>query len=246
MGLLEKFKQFKARRLEKKIHKNLKVLQNPKAIREDRVAAIEFFKALKDDQVAVPALLRRFEFSLEHGINDTREKESAMEGIVDRGDQVVQLVTQHLKQTTKIAWPIKVLESLVDKSMLGKCLFECLDFGEISLNQDKVDKNYDLLCYLREFELESPTELFVFMSAHDERLRFAASEALLTQRHEEIPRKLEPFLSDMSAENTRIRQTVTEAFVKNRWTVSDPGKLANMGLNEGLFINSENQLEMRS
>lgn len=246
MGLFAKLKDIKANRLEKKIARNLKLIKNPKAIREDRVAAIEFFTELDDFAVATPALLQRFEYSLEHGINDTREKDTSKDGIMKHGAKVVPLVADHLYKTTRIAWPLKILRELTSDSEMIAILLKALDFSDVSLDHDKVDKNYDLLCHLRDFPLPDPLQLLPFLSEHDERLRFAVTEVLLSQDNSEIPGKLERFLSDFSAENTRIHQAVTEAFLTHKWSLKDPGKLTNSGLKYGMYINQKNQLEIHS
>ena len=82
MGLLDKYREFKENRLKKTIAKHLKSLKNPKAIQEERQAALDFFCECHEIKTAVPSLLQRFDFSLEHGIRDTREKEGAMDGIL--------------------------------------------------------------------------------------------------------------------------------------------------------------------
>src|SRR4051794_9223067 len=103
---------------EKRVAGALAKIKNPKAIREDRVAAIDYFSDLGDAAVAVPSLLQRFEYSLEHGINDTREKESAMEGIVSYGGDALPYVREHLLVTSRIAWPIKLLKALGEESQV--------------------------------------------------------------------------------------------------------------------------------
>ena len=48
----------------------------------------EFLAQNVDDaNLAVGALLNRFEYSLEHGINDSREKELALSGVVRHGKE---------------------------------------------------------------------------------------------------------------------------------------------------------------
>ena len=74
VGLIEKYRNYKQSRNEKRIEKASASVCNPKAIKEDRQAAIDYLASIDDASLAVPALLKRFEFSLEHGINDPREK----------------------------------------------------------------------------------------------------------------------------------------------------------------------------
>lgn len=245
MSIIKKFKDFRQKQREKKIARNLKVIKNPKAIREDRLAAIEFFVDQKDGHIAIPALLNRFEYSLEHGINDTKEKEMVMDGILKQKEVALPILVNHLKETTKIAWPIKIIQQLASPENFSGVLCETLDFSDVSFDQDKVDKNYDLLCYLRDFKLKEPLKILHFLSVHDERVRFAAVEALINQDDPEIPKKLEIYLTDDSSENTRLHQSVVVAFLEKGWTLHDPGKLVNKGLGSHFYINENNQLRAR-
>ena len=227
MGLLDKWRQFKENRRVKRIESNAKLVQKPKAMKEDRIAALEFFSEIEDPAVAVPALLKRFEYSLEHGINDTREKDRAMKGIVRHGDKCVPFIQTHMGTTTKIAWPIKILNAVADESTTVEILKSCLDFGDIAFDQAKVDKNYDVLCYLADYKVPGlAKQLKAFLDNHDERVRYAAIEVLKEQEDSEVPELLEPFLLDSTPENTRIRKAVIDAFANRGWKVKEKEKLS--------------------
>lgn len=241
MGLIEKYRQFKKNRHEKAIARNLKLIKNPKAIKEDRAAAIEYFCQLDQADIAVPSLLQRFDYSLEHGINDTREKESAMRGILKFEDSAIPFVKEHLHESNRIAWPIKAFKQIASDEQMIATLESCLDYGEVSFDQSKVDKNYDILCYLRDYPLSDSVcvKLFHFLEEHDERVRFAVAEVLLEQNESSIPEKLEPFLLDESAENTRIRQAIISGFAKNKWAVPHKDKFKIGPFIPGVSINKQ-------
>ncbi|MCB9228363.1 MAG: hypothetical protein H6618_02005 [Deltaproteobacteria bacterium] len=245
--LIEKYKQYKQQRLEKAIARNLKTIRNPKAIREDRTAAIEFFKASDHVEHAVPPLLQRFDFSLEHGINDSREKESAMEGILNFKEEAIPYIIEHIRQTYRVAWPIKALKALANETQVVEALSQCLDYGDISFDQNKINKNYDLLCYLRDYKLndELSRKLYHFLEQYDERVRFAATETLIEQDEPGIPHRLEAFMKDSSPENTRIRKAVTDCFINKKWKVSDSQAFPEGSLIQGINLNSEGILENR-
>lgn len=244
MGLFDKFR--KGGRDDKKIAKNVALIKNSKAIKEDRQGAIDWFSGLGDAGAAVPALLQRFEYSLEHGINDTREKEASMEGILGYGPEALPLVREHLLVTNRIAWPIKVLKALGEESQVNDILTSALDFGDVSFDQAKVDKNYDILCYLVEMKLPGfATKLAHFLNDPDERVRFAATECLIEQDEAEIPGLLERFLGDESPDNTRLRKSVIEAFLKKGWTVKDVAKFPNGQIVGPLFVTDKGKLEVR-
>lgn len=250
MGLFEKFRNFRQKRQEKAIEKNASLVANPKVSREERVAAIEYLVAQSDTAKVVPALLKRFEFSLEHGINDTREKEAVMEGLAAFGATIAPLIVEHLRSTSRIAWPIKTLKKITSAEQVRDALVSCLDFGDVSFDQHKVDKNYDILCYLHEYQLPTPAikSLFAFLSNLDERVRFAATEVLVEQENnaDEIAQRLEPFLLDHTPENSRIHQAVVQAFVKRKWHITDRQNFKVGPFDFGLVINNQFQLEAHS
>ena len=198
--IVKKYKSFKKNNLEKAIKKNAKTVRNQKAIREDRVGAIDYFKALQLPEHAIPALLARFEFSLEHGINDTREKEAAMEGILKFKEAALPYLEKHLHSSSYVAWPIKMYSAIASQDQLCSLLESCLNYDEVSFDQSKTDKNYDILCYLRDYKLaDHGRKITHFIKDHDERIRFAAAEILLEQDDKDVARELEPFISDSSA-----------------------------------------------
>lgn len=222
MELFEKIINYFKTRDERRNSSMAELVKNSKALREDRQGAINHFAEMQDLSTAVPALLQRFEFSLEHGINDTREKEKCLEAIVKYGNSALPLLRDHLKKTSRIAWPIKALVRISDEAVVIEALKECLDFGDISFNQEKVDKNYDILCYLADYKVPGFTnEIAHFFSAHDERVRYAAVELLCLQDDPAVPKLLESFLTDDSSENTRLRRATAMAFMNRAWQITN-------------------------
>jgi HEAT repeat protein len=247
VGFFDIFKGGGGKGDERRNAKALATIKNSKAIKEDRIAAIEYMKDLDDPTVAVPALLQRFEYSLEHGINDTREKESAFDGILAHGQDALPLVREHLLTTSRIAWPIKVLKALGDEGQVVEILKSALDFGDVAFDQAKVDKNYDILCYLVEYKLPGfVPQIAHFLNDPDERVRFACSELLLEQDDPEVASFLERFLSDESPDNGRIRQGALRAFLEKRWKIKDLTPFPERRVADGLTVNQEGYLEARS
>lgn len=248
MGIFSKLKSLTESNKEKRYEKAGRMVKNAKAIREDRQAAISFLaEDANDANVAVPLLMQRFEYSLEHGINDTREKELAMKGIVRFGGQALSLVQAHLKDTTRIAWPIKIIKEMGTEGEVIEALYGALNFGEISFDQAAVDKNYDVLCYLRDYQVPQFIEkMGHFLQDQDERVRFAASEVLLEQQsgQDKVAALLEPFLFDDSAENRRIKQTTLKAFVEHNWKLKDPKAYEGKSIAPGVVIQPDGHLKL--
>lgn len=239
------FDIFKGSGGDNKIAKCSETVKNAKAIKDDRVAAIDFLAHdVKEPEKAIPPLLMRFEFSLEHGINDTREKEACMEGIVRHGDQALPFVLNHLKSTTRIAWPIKILKALgKSEDHVVECLLSVLNYEEVSFDQAQTDKNYDVLCHLADYKRPGLAEkISHFQKDPDERVRYAAAEVLMEQNLEESHGFLEPLLSDQNPDNSRIRQTVIRRYLEQGWPVKRPEVFANKQVIGPVFVGDGNRL----
>ncbi len=230
---------------EGKIHKAAEMAKNSKAIRDDRWAAIEFLADSVDDaELAVAAMLHRFEFSLEHGINDSREKEKCMAGIIRHGDKALPLVLEHLKNTTRISWPIKILKALGrSEAHVIECLVGTLEYSDVSFDQGKTDKNYDILCHLADYKSPGLHDCVIhFLKDPDERVRFATAEVLMEQVLTESGDTLEGLMRDENPDNSRIRQTVVRKYLEQHWVVRRPELFANSQVIGPVFVSDKKVL----
>lgn len=246
MGLFDKYREYQESRRVKRIARAGELIANPKAIKEDRLEAIHFLAHLEGSVEGVPHLLKRFDYSLEHGIADTKEKELALKGIENAGQGAVEAVTKHLSQSNRIAWPIKALHLIADDKTILQSLKSALDFGDTSFNQNAIDKNYDILCYLRDYSLteDDLKEFGRFLKDSDERVRFAAAECVLAQGNEAMAQQLlEGFFHDTTVENSRIHQAVTAGFADNGWKLKDPAALEGQPLFDGYRLGKNGEVE---
>ena len=76
-------------------------------------------------------------------------------------------------------------------------------------------------------------------------MRFACVEVLINQDDDGIKDRLEPFLSDETAENRRIREAVIEAFLENNWRINDPKKFEDGKIKEGVYVTKKGKIERR-
>ena len=226
-GVLAWYRQKQENRLHNAIARNAKVVRNPKANRDDRKEALNFFLKLEDVSAVAPVLLDRFDYSLEHGINDTREKETAMQGLLKFGDELLPWVEEKLRVSGKIAWPIKVLAEITTEEKRAGILESCLAFDDVALEQAKVEKNYDVLCYLADYPTVNLEKVAPFLKNPDERIRFIAATILVERGQPEFLKPLEVFIEDDSSENRRIHKLVVDAFVEKSWKVENlaPGPI---------------------
>ncbi len=245
--MLASIKNFFTNRKERKLDKYAKLIKNSKAIKEERIAALSYYADVKDANIAIPALLQRFEYSLEHGINDSKEKEMAFDSIMTFKEQALPYLSSHLKTTNRIAWPIKCLKSLCNDEQMVETFNSVLDFGDTHFNQDIIDKNYDILCYLREYKLSKNQirKISHFLNDLDERVRFAACEVLLEQDDDIVAELLEKFVPDISSENRRLHEAVVEKFIEKKWRLKNPQVFSNGHVDGRLFVNGSGLLEIR-
>ncbi len=225
MGLFSNWGQNKQEKNKKRYEKMAKTVANRQLIKEERMAAIEYLASENEADEAVTALLGRFTFSLEHGIQDEREKNKAFEGILRHEEAAIEPVTRYLKEAENIAWPAKILAKLVDEDRMIELFKSCLDFEDTSFDLKSTDRNYDVLSYLRDYSVPNYKDKIAhFLTNHDEKVRFAAAECLIEQKYDGITSMLEKFVADTSSENIRIREVVLEYFVDNNLPISEPEK----------------------
>ena len=230
---------------EKRKQRFRKAIANKRAMKEDRWLGLVAMGEIKDPAFAVPALLARFEYNLDNSILDSREKEQAIASIMNfPAAEVLPIVRENLQKTEHIAWTLKLLLKVSDEEETRKSLFACLDFGDVAFDRATIDKNYDILCHLQDFDLQAlDRRVEHFLHDNDERVRFAATELIIKQGAEHVPAVLEKFLLDDSAENTRIRQVVLDAFVEKRWAISNKRAFKKCEAAESVILNKNGTLQ---
>lgn len=247
MNLLHYVRDLFVSRSPSKDERNANLVKNPKAIKEDRWAALQYFEDHPDREIALKALLPRFDYSLEHGILDTREKDLALKGVSKFGKDVIPLVAVRLKETNRIAWPIKILKSLGDESIVVRALLDALSLGDTTFDEAAKDKNYDILCHLVDYKLSKDQWSLItpFVSDSDERVRFATVEVLMEQDFDIVAPLLEKYLSDETPDNSRIRQTVIKTYLERQWPVKEVERFPNGRVVGPVFVGPSKTLELR-
>ncbi|MDD9950866.1 MAG: HEAT repeat domain-containing protein [Zetaproteobacteria bacterium] len=132
----------------------------------------------------------------------------------------------------------------MEENELVICLESILDYGDIYLDQSKVDKNYDILCYLRDYKLapEVGHKLGHFLQVKDERVRFAAAEALTEQQDATYIDLLQPFVFDESSDNIRIRKMVIQTMIGQKWQLKPAPTVQPGPLLENIVITKDYHL----
>ena len=257
--LLQKYQAYVKSRRESRIESYSQLIRKLNVHKIERKGSLEFFCQLTEEpEIATRNLLKRFDFSDDNSIVDTKEKELALAGIIGFGEVVVPVLCEYLREGQRIAWPLKALRSLTDSSRVSQELFATLDSEEMAFDIHKVEKSYDILCHLADYEFagedKEVQKVAHFLRAKDERVRLAAAELFTLQLikndcvemkgSKKVPRYLgyiEPFVYDESAENTRIRSTVLEAYVHNQWLLRDKDRYNRLSLS-GYQIGEEGRI----
>ena len=237
---LEKWRTYQQKKHQGRLESYEKLIRKVNVHKQERRAAIQFFGNFDDDiEFSLRALLKRFDFSDDNSIIDGKEKEAALRGITSKGEAAIPIIKEYLKTKDHIAWPLKALLKLSDEKTVVQSLEESLDFSQVDFEQHKVEKNYDILCHLMDYDTPCDLEKIAhFLEAKDERVRYAATELLTDRGDEKVLPKLEPFVYDESAENRRLRTTILDAYVDRSWRLKDKLQFSKLEL-DGFHINSK-------
>lgn len=245
-NLITRWRSYRARSQENRLDSYENLIRKVNVHKQERRAAIDFFCHHPDTPRALGALLKRFNFSDDNSIVDGKEKEAALKGIISRGEKAIPIIQKHLLKSEHIAWPLKALLALSDEATVVKTLSDGLDYGKVDFEPHKVEKNYDILCHLRDYS--APVDLAKmahFLSATDERVRYAAVELITEKGSAEFLPQLEPFIYDTADENRRLRSTVVNAYIEHQWKLKDKAQYSQLNL-PGYHINSKGAITRKS
>jgi HEAT repeat protein len=243
MGLLDLFS--KDKRDERARAKNVERAVNKHAQSIDRMKALEGL-ANDGSTEAFYGLLRRFGMHYHKTIEDEQEKEWVFETLVSKGNAVLPAVRRYLISADSISWPLRLLQKVADKQEEIAALEEVLARHEPGYERDPT-KKIQLLNHLGGLKHEKAAPLAVaYLKDMDEGVRFAAVEALLRGKREEIAREplLELFVSD-EEESLRIRIRISEGFAELGWLVHGHRGGVEKKLPEAFQLDREGHIKRR-
>ncbi|MGY3805125.1 hypothetical protein ACWNT8_13750 [Pigmentibacter ruber] len=198
------------------------VLKKILTTKEQRLEAIEALEGLTAEQ-AVPQLLKRFEISVDSGLQDTKEKEQCMKLIVAYGDQSKSFIENVLTKERKISWPIKIAEKIYPETEYINLLLSNLSANIAEFDEATIERNEEILLALK--DVKEANDLIVskvmeFLSSRDDNLRMAALECLEEQARSNKKAKeiiLNLAKSPMSDDNSRFLGVVNSIIQNHRW-----------------------------
>lgn len=189
----------------------------------DRWASIQALSEAGTEE-AVAALLTRFTIRVDPSITDQEEKEAAFQGIVRAGANAVVPVQAFLRKTDAIAWPIRILEHVLDETAVVNELLDLLGNMDTEYARDP-QKKVDVLGQLesrpdpRTVEAATP-----FLEDVNETVRFHAIATIAAQDNvEDAKAALEA--AWVQEDSVRAMDSHAKLFVAKGWAVSDAEKI---------------------
>jgi hypothetical protein len=217
MGLFDLFR--KDGRQQRARDKNVSRAVNKYAQSPDRMKALQ---ALRDDgsPEAIYGMLRRFGMMYDKTIEDEQEKDWVFEVLAEKGASIIPSIKKYLFTADSVSWPLRLLDKVAEKEEELAVLKSVLERHEPGYERDPT-KKIQLLNHLAALKDDRAPPLVVpYLGDMDEGVRYAAMEALLRHKNEEIAREplLQQFISD-SEDSLRIRIQIADGFAELGWLV---------------------------
>ena len=171
--------------------------------------------------IAIPQLLKRFEMVVDHGIIDNREKELVMDFLVTHKDVSLNFVVDIVKNSSRIAWPIRVAEKIMEKKAYTGLLLESLKIHMDVFDEKVLERNIEILLALKDVSDERVVEpASVLMGSRDESVRMAALECLEAQALENQKARqhfIQLLEAPLTDDNSRFLGLVRSVVEKHQW-----------------------------
>jgi len=238
MGLFDIFS--KEKRETRALENNIKRATNKYAQSGDRYRAMEAL-ATDGSEEALYGLLRRFSMMYDKTIEDEQEKEWVFDTLVSKGESAVTAVKRYMIAADSVSWPLRVLQKIApSKDAELDVVAEVLSRHEPGYERDPTKKiqlvrHLGLMKHAKAPELVAP-----YLEDMDEGVRFAAIEALLALKNEEVARDklLALFVSD-AEESLRLRIRIAEGFTDLGWLVQGFRGSVEKKLPDGFHLDRE-------
>ncbi len=223
VSLIQWYNSWKRNQNLKQAEKWGKTLSNKLTVKDQRQEALDGLAALPPE-IAIPNLLRRFEMSTDHGIQDTREKERVIELITEWEEFSKPFVETAVKKHLRVSWAIRAAEKILDLQDFLKLLVDSLHTEEALFEESIHERNIEILLALKDYSdpiIVKPA--FTLVQSRNENVRIAALECLEAQaEHNQEARQLLKNLSlqEPNDMNSRIVGIVKSMLDKHSWVES--------------------------
>jgi HEAT repeat protein len=206
----------------------------------DRQEAIQALAELESAE-AVEVLLRRFTFQIDPSITDQEEKDAAFRGILRAGERATLPVRAFASKAESLAWPMKVMEQLLDETQYVEELLRWLSQWDTEYAKF-VDAKVQILAALAEHKHPAIREhVERLLEDVNEPARFHAVCALLAQDVPEVANALAGALPE--EESMRVRSRIAEGLAARGWPIAaEKREQARRGLPLGYTVDGSGRI----
>jgi hypothetical protein len=217
MGVFDLFS--KDGRQQRALEKNIGRAVNKYAQSPDRLRALQ---ALRDEgsPEAIYGMLRRFGMMYDKTIEDEQEKDWVFEVLAEKGPSIIPSIKKYLFSADSISWPLRLLDRVAPKEEELEVIKAVLARHEPGYERDPT-KKIQLLNHLAAIKDDRvPALVTPYLGDMDEGVRYAAVEALVRHKNEEVAREplLEHFISE-GEDSLRVRIQIADGFADLGWLV---------------------------
>jgi len=219
MGLFDFFKggSGKGAPSESALRKHAARVANKRAQAPDRWDSIQALAQMGTPE-SVEALLARFAFQTDPSITDQEEKDAAFDAVVETGPKAIEPVKQNLRTADTIAWPLKMLDRLLEPDEVITELIAALATMHLEYERDP-ERKLSLLSTLEERHdpriIDAAARL---LDDVNETARFYAVGAIYAQESADAVRPA--LLATLAKEDSaRTRTRILEGFAARGWDV---------------------------
>jgi hypothetical protein len=178
MTIWDSIKKWKQKRKDSQAENYGKTLETLMTIKDQRLEAIEGLY-LMSPEVRAPQLIRRFKISIDHAIQDKKEKERIQEILIETPEASREPVKHALKTYPQIGSLIGIAQKVFSEDEYVDLLIEEVNPEFVSFDDDVQEKNSQILLALK--ETKNPKALSVvemFLYSRDENLRASSLDLL--------------------------------------------------------------------
>lgn len=178
MSIFGKIKDYRNKRNDEAYKKYGETLKKILTTKEQRLEAIEIL--CKAEPVkSIPLLMNRYEMVIDHGIQDSREKEMISEYIVKNKELAKPVVKNACQNNKRISWPLRLAERIFNEKEYVDILLENLRSDFIEFDEALSERNTEILLALRDVKDERiVSNAANLVKSRDESVRMAAVECL--------------------------------------------------------------------
>lgn len=197
-----------------------------KAQTHDRQGALEALAKTRSAE-AVPALLKRFTFTIDPSITDQDERETAFRGVVAVGEDALPALRGFCSSAESLTWPLRIMRELLDDEQLTGEIVELLEEWDTEYHRNPDPKVQLLGALERVKDARVCSVVERFLEDFDEPTRFQAVGTLLAQDAPEAAAPLARAL--VREEAARTRNRIAEGLATRGWVVPEEERAALAG-----------------